>query len=85
MPNEVDSFVGAFLHRYGREQGRVLDVGCGPAPYRQWVKGLYIGLDVTDRPYGPDMPRRVDVVGSAESLPLDAEASISSFRNRRFI
>jgi ubiquinone/menaquinone biosynthesis C-methylase UbiE len=66
--NAVDEFVRRFLHHYGREHYRVLDVGCGPAPYREWVRGSYIGLDVTDQPYRPDMPRRVDVVGTAEAL-----------------
>lgn len=71
--NEVDAFVRTFLYRYGREQDRVLDVGCGPAPYREWVPGFYIGLDITDEPYG-DMPRRLDVVGSAMDLPLRTES-----------
>jgi ubiquinone/menaquinone biosynthesis C-methylase UbiE len=73
-PIEVDVFVKTFLRRFGREQDRVLDVGCGPAPYRGSVVGSYIGLDITDQPYHPDMPRRVDVVGSAMDLPLMAES-----------
>jgi SAM-dependent methyltransferase len=72
--NEVDDFVRAFLRRYVHEQDCVLDVGCGPAPYRGWVVGSYIGLDITDEPYGPDMPRLVDVVASAASLPLMTES-----------
>lgn len=72
--NDVDGFVRTFLRRYGREQGRVLDVGCGPAPYRDSVTGVYIGLDITDEPYRVDMPRRVDVVGSATALPLQVES-----------
>ncbi len=70
--NDVDGFVRTFLRRYGREQDRVLDVGCGPAPYRDWVLGRYIGLDVTDQPYKTGLPRRVDVVGSATALPFRA-------------
>jgi ubiquinone/menaquinone biosynthesis C-methylase UbiE len=70
--NDVDGFVRTFLHRYGRAQDRVLDVGCGPAPYREWVIGKYIGLDVTDQPYRTGMPRRVDIVGAATALPLVA-------------
>lgn len=72
--NDVDEFVRVFLNRYTHERSRVLDVGCGPAPYRQWVAGDYIGLDITDEPYGPDMPRHVDVVGSATDLPVMAES-----------
>src|SRR5437763_161985 len=70
--NDVDGFVRIFLRRYGREQDRVLDVGCGPAPYREWVVGKYIGLDVTDLPYKTGLPRRVDIVGSATTLPFAA-------------
>jgi ubiquinone/menaquinone biosynthesis C-methylase UbiE len=72
--NDVDEFVRAFLNRYGQEQDRVLDVGCGPAPYKEWVRGAYVGLDVTDQPYRAGMPRRVDVVGSATALPLADES-----------
>jgi ubiquinone/menaquinone biosynthesis C-methylase UbiE len=68
-PNEVDVFVRSLLDRYVRENDRVLDVGCGPAPYRAWVSGSYVGLDITDAPYG-DTPRLIDVVGSAMNLPL---------------
>jgi ubiquinone/menaquinone biosynthesis C-methylase UbiE len=68
-PNKVDDFVRSLLDRYVGENDRVLDVGCGPAPYRAWVSGSYVGLDITDAPYG-DAPRLMDVVGSAMGLPL---------------
>lgn len=71
--NQVDLFVGYCLRRYTQPASLVLDVGCGPAPYRHWVSGHYVGLDVTDEPYGIDMPRSVDVVGSGMDLPLRAE------------
>jgi ubiquinone/menaquinone biosynthesis C-methylase UbiE len=82
--NDVDCFVRTFLQRYAHEQDRVLDVGCGPAPYRKWVAGSYIGLDITDQPYGPDMPRRVDVVGSAEKLPLMTQSIDLMFSKSAF-
>lgn len=68
--NEVDVFVHSLLERYAGRSDRVLDIGCGPAPYREWIAGSYVGLDNTDEPYGPDMPRLVDVVCSAEKLPI---------------
>jgi len=71
--NEVDSFIRMYLHRYGANHGKVLDIGCGPAPYRHWVRGDYVGLDLTAAPYGA-IPRRVDVVASAMCLPFAAEA-----------
>lgn len=68
--NELDPFVRSLIDRYVGRSDRVLDVGCGPAPYREWIAGFYVGLDNTDKPYGSDMPRLVDVVGSAERLPI---------------
>jgi len=68
--NPVDDFVRMLLERHAGPHTRVLDVGCGPAPYKKWIKGTYIGLDITDAPYGPGIPRRVDIVGSAMALPL---------------
>ncbi|MGB9115073.1 class I SAM-dependent methyltransferase [Bradyrhizobium sp.] len=82
--NDVDVFVRTFLQRYAHEQDRVLDVGCGPAPYREWVAGSYIGLDITDQPYGPDMPRLVDVVGSAARLPLMTQSIDLMFSKSAF-
>lgn len=84
MPeNRGDLFVRRFLRRYAREQDRVLDVGCGPAPYREWVVGSYIGLDITDEPYGV-LPRRVNVVGSATNLPLMVESIDLMFSKSAF-
>jgi ubiquinone/menaquinone biosynthesis C-methylase UbiE len=68
--NEVDLFVRKLLDRYVGAEARMLDVGCGPAPYKEWVAGKYIGLDITDEPYGPGMPSRADLVASAMNLPL---------------
>jgi ubiquinone/menaquinone biosynthesis C-methylase UbiE len=82
--NDVDVFVRTFLERYVHEKDRVLDVGCGPAPYRKWVAGSYIGLDVTDQPYSPDMPRLVDVVGSAVRLPLMTQSIDLMFSKSAF-
>ena len=68
--NEVDPYVLSLLNRYAGRTDRVLDIGCGPAPYRKWIAGSYVGLDSTDEPYGLGMPRLVDVVASAERLPI---------------
>lgn len=68
--NAVDFFVRSMLSRYVQAQHRLLDIGCGPAPYKEWVCGRYIGLDITDESYGLEMPRRVDVVASAMDIPL---------------
>jgi ubiquinone/menaquinone biosynthesis C-methylase UbiE len=68
--NSVDTFIRHYLQIYSRGAGRVLDIGCGPAPYRSWISGQYIGLDISDEAYAPGMPRNVDVVASAMDLPL---------------
>jgi SAM-dependent methyltransferase len=73
VANDVDPFVRSFLDRYSGKHDRVLDVGCGPAPYRDWIVGSYVGLDNTDKSYGNE-PRRVDVVASAEQLPIRSES-----------
>jgi ubiquinone/menaquinone biosynthesis C-methylase UbiE len=72
--NDVDVFVRALLRRFVQTKDLVLDVGCGPAPYRSWVAGSYIGLDITDEPYGPDLRRRVDIIGSATDLPFSSDS-----------
>lgn len=54
----------------------VVDIGCGPGFYRDAFPCRYIGVDYTDGPYG-NIPRIVDVVASADDLPLpDASADV---------
>jgi ubiquinone/menaquinone biosynthesis C-methylase UbiE len=73
--NPVDPFVRYLLERYiGRGQ-TMLDVGCGPAPYRSLVAGRYIGLDNTDEPYFAGAERRADIVAAADKIPL-ADGSV---------
>lgn len=68
--NAVDPFVRHLLERYVGPADTMLDVGCGPAPYRSIVAGRYIGLDNTDKPYHPGANRCADIVASAIDLPL---------------
>lgn len=72
--NPVDPFVRYLLERYGGRDDVVLDVGCGPAPYRAVVAGRYIGLDNTAGPYSPGAKRYADIVGSASAIPLASGA-----------
>jgi ubiquinone/menaquinone biosynthesis C-methylase UbiE len=68
-------FVVATLQRYvTSSEQTVVDVGCGPAFYRHVTPGRYIGVDQTDDAYGT-VERDVDVVASADSLPI-ADGSI---------
>jgi SAM-dependent methyltransferase len=64
-------FVVSTLRAHTRAGDRILDVGCGHAHYRHATDAEYVGLDVTDAPYAAGLPRDVDVVASAEQMPLD--------------
>src|ERR1700751_816934 len=64
------SFVGEMLKRMAPQRGIVLDVGCGPSLYRGAVSARYIGVDITDAPYREGVPRDVDVIAPADSMPL---------------
>lgn len=52
-------------------RGKLLDVGCGTMPGRQWLAGHfteYIGVDLADSRYLGDV--KLDVVGRGEQLPF---------------
>lgn len=51
----------------------VLDVGCGPALYRNCCNAEYIGLDITLAPYAGKWPRDVDIVASGQAIPFADE------------
>lgn len=77
-------FVVATLRAHAGAGDRILDVGCGPALYRHVTQAEYVGLDVSDVPYTDALARDVDVVASAEEIPLEADSfdlvfSLSAF------
>ena len=49
-----------------------LELGCGPGQYKLIIPGKHIGLDITAQNYRPDLPRSVDIVADAQSLPFKA-------------
>ena len=52
-------------------RGKLLDVGCGTMPGKQWLAGhftAYIGVDLADSRYLGDV--KLDVVGRGEQLPF---------------
>lgn len=63
-------FVADTLRRLTPTGATVVDVGCGPALYRDAVDGRYVGVDVTDEPYRDGIPREVDIVAPAHAMPL---------------
>ena len=50
--------------------GRVLEIGCGAALYRESFGARYVGIDLTREEYKPDVPRDVDAVADAHFLPF---------------
>lgn len=70
------------LKQYSADDTFTLEVGCGPGQYRLAVLGTYVGLDVTAEPYREELPRIVDVVGTASALPFrDAVFDLVFFSN----
>jgi len=64
-------FVEFLLKKYSKPDCFVLDVGCGPAIYRNTINGKYIGLDINkDSYFDLTGQRRMDTVASAASLPF---------------
>src|ERR1700733_12650785 len=72
MINEADEFVRQYLRASVAPHQSLLDVGCGPAPYRPLVAGSCVGIDNTAATYaGP--PRRMGGGANGESLPFRSE------------
>lgn len=84
QPNPPDAFVRHVIGRYARPGETVIDVGCGPAAYRDCFPGKYIGLDFTDDEYHPGMPRHVDLVGTANNIPMDDQSVDMVFSKSAF-
>lgn len=71
QPNPPDEFVTHIIAKFAKPDQVVLDIGCGPAAYKSCFPGKYIGLDFTPDEYHPGMPRAVDLVGTANDIPMD--------------
>jgi len=83
-PVKPVDFVEYYLRKYTKPGDRIIDIGCGAAPYRKSTQADYIGLDVTDMPYNDSSPRDLDVVASAVHMPFgdgvaDLVFSVSAF------
>jgi SAM-dependent methyltransferase len=74
VPKSPD-FVISAINQHWSPGKKVLEIGCGPAFLREIYGKDYIGTDITDELYYPDLPRDVDFVCSADELLLD-DASI---------
>jgi ubiquinone/menaquinone biosynthesis C-methylase UbiE len=70
----VEPFVARLLAQFLDAGTIMLDVGCGPAGYRQVVNGRYVGVDVTDAPYTPTAGRRLDAAARSDLLPFRAKS-----------
>ena len=64
-----DPFVEYVLGRFAAPGGLVLDVGCGPALYRNSAPAGYIGVDIADsRAVGE--PDGADMIAASDHLPF---------------
>jgi SAM-dependent methyltransferase len=64
------------LGEFGREaRGRMLDVGCGSKPYREFFQGVdeYVGLDIIESGH-PDEKKCADVYYDGTSIPFDDDS-----------
>jgi SAM-dependent methyltransferase len=68
------SFVEYYLRRFARKNDVILDIGCGMGQYRGSTDDFYVGLDLTNEPYGDKGPRGVDVVASGTDIPARSES-----------
>ena len=68
------SFVEYYLRRFARKNDVILDIGCGMGQYRGSTDAFYVGLDLTNEPYGDKGPRGVDVVASGTDIPARSES-----------
>ncbi len=65
-----EPFVGYWLQHYAKEGDWLLDVGCGPAAYRDASCARYIGLDRSLEPYGEHSKQGIDVLAGADAIPF---------------
>jgi ubiquinone/menaquinone biosynthesis C-methylase UbiE len=52
----------------------MLEVGCGPGQYQLAVKGTYIGVDITSQDYREGVPRNLEAIADARTLPFKSES-----------
>ena len=67
-------FVEYYLTKFVEIGDAILEIGCGMGQYRMSTQGFYVGLDVTNEPYGDIGPRVVDAVASGTDIPARAES-----------
>lgn len=72
-PITTPDFVIATLKKCWAPGKKLLEIGCGPAFLRTEFQNDYLGVDITDEPYRPDIPRRPDIICAAEKIPLSDE------------
>ncbi len=58
------------LNSFTRSKTTTLEVGCGPGQYRLAVNGTYFGVDITSEDYRKGLPRILDALADARSLPF---------------
>jgi SAM-dependent methyltransferase len=59
--------------------GLILDIGCGPGQYREFLGDGYIGMDLTSAVYKDGIDRGADIVGDAGRMPLATDSLDAAF------
>jgi ubiquinone/menaquinone biosynthesis C-methylase UbiE len=58
------------LEQYTNNGTITLEIGCGPGQYRYIVKGSYVGIDISNKPYNEKYLRMIDIMANANALPF---------------
>lgn len=66
----IDPVSAYYLGQYLRDDQRMLDVGCGRAPYCDAVAGQYVGIDLAGPRFSLDAGRRLFAGAAGDRLPF---------------
>ena len=70
----TDPVTATYIRKHTRKDGLTIDVGCGPAQYRNVVLGGYLGVDLDRDEFNsalyPGLFKDPDVLAEARSLPF---------------
>lgn len=70
MNAQIDPPTAVRLRATARPDGRTLEIGCGPAQYRDVMRGRYVGTDITAPNGRSDRQRGPDLLSDAHAVPF---------------
>lgn len=71
---QAPEFVVNIIKLFWSPGMKILEIGCGPAFLRKVFGIDYIGVDIVDTPYAPELLRDVDFICPADKLVLRDES-----------